>query len=259
MTGVVMLVSVKEMDEAQERAALEHFGAVLKKAREAKDLEQKEFADKIGRGQSYVSKLEKGKATVVEEDLLPVIAKVLDLKAEDLAYILAPAAAGRVPSAFKKFIRIDRGSTPAPTAERSKHARPVVTTVSAGPLLQRDEIPSEDADWIEVDRTWTRESDTFWVIVTGDSMIGEGIEAGDRVLVERRVQPKDGDLAVVWLDGELGLKRWDVVKEGRFTTFWLRPANPDFKPFPIKMSEWIQKKGVAARVAGWLPGFRRPK
>ena len=48
---------------------------------------------------------------------------------------------------------------------------------------------------------------TFYARVHGDSMCGEGIDSGDLIVVDRSLDPMDGDLAVCCLNGEFTLKR----------------------------------------------------
>ena len=48
---------------------------------------------------------------------------------------------------------------------------------------------------------------TFFVRVTGDSMIGAGIHSGDLLVVDRSLEPADKHVVVAVLDGELTVKR----------------------------------------------------
>lgn len=70
---------------------------------------------------------------------------------------------------------------------------------------------------------------TFYGRVNGDSMIGEGIEDGDMIVIDRALEPEDGDLAVCCVDGEFTLKRIKL-EPGRV---WLIPANETFDPIMI--------------------------
>ena len=59
-------------------------------------------------------------------------------------------------------------------------------------------------------------SATFYGRVTGDSMIEEGICEGDILIIDRSIEPSNGDLAVCSVDGDFTLKRirfeiWGVV------------------------------------------------
>ena len=48
---------------------------------------------------------------------------------------------------------------------------------------------------------------TFFVRVTGDSMIGAGIHHGDLLIVDRSLEPKDKSVVIAVLNGELTVKR----------------------------------------------------
>ena len=51
---------------------------------------------------------------------------------------------------------------------------------------------------------------TFFWRVTGDSMTGVGIHSGDLLIVDRSLEPKDGNVIIAVLDGELTVKRIEI-------------------------------------------------
>lgn len=55
---------------------------------------------------------------------------------------------------------------------------------------------------------------TFIVRAAGHSMTGAGISDGDELLVDRSKTPRDGDVVVAVLDGELTVKRLEVGPRG---------------------------------------------
>ena len=67
---------------------------------------------------------------------------------------------------------------------------------------------------------------TYLLEVKGDSMIDEGIKEGDLVLVERRGDPKDGDIVIAEVDGGWTMKYFK--KKGNLT--YLKPANKNYSP-----------------------------
>ena len=67
---------------------------------------------------------------------------------------------------------------------------------------------------------------TYLLEVKGDSMIDEGIKEGDLVLVERRGDPKDGDIVIAEVDGGWTMKYFKK-KGGRI---YLKPANKNYSP-----------------------------
>lgn len=70
---------------------------------------------------------------------------------------------------------------------------------------------------------------TFYGRVVGDSMIDAQIYEGDLLVIDKSLEPRDGDLAVCFLDGEFTLKYIDIDDE----VIWLRPANNQFKPIKV--------------------------
>jgi DNA polymerase V len=72
---------------------------------------------------------------------------------------------------------------------------------------------------------------TFYGRVKGSSMIEAGIEDDDILVIDKSLEPKDGDIAVCFLDGEFTVKRISKGDDG----LYLVPANKEFKP--IRISE----------------------
>lgn len=70
---------------------------------------------------------------------------------------------------------------------------------------------------------------TFYGRVAGDSMIEEGIEPGDLIVIDRSLEPDDGDLAVCCLDGDFTLKRISL----RPGEIWLMPSNETYDPILV--------------------------
>jgi DNA polymerase V len=70
---------------------------------------------------------------------------------------------------------------------------------------------------------------TFYARVKGTSMTDAGIEDGDILVIDKSLDPKDGDIAICFLDGEFTVKRIACRKNGLF----LIPANDEFRPIRI--------------------------
>ncbi len=81
---------------------------------------------------------------------------------------------------------------------------------------------------------------TFFWRVTGDSMIGAGIHSGDLLIVDRSLEPKDGNVIIAVLDGELTVKRIEV-HDGRL---FLAPENQDYPLIPVTEEQSFQVWGV---------------
>lgn len=81
---------------------------------------------------------------------------------------------------------------------------------------------------------------TFFGKVSGDSMIEEGIEDGDLLVIDRSLEPADGDLTVCCVDGEFTLKRLKI-EPGKV---WLIPANECFDPILVTKDTRFSVWGV---------------
>ncbi len=81
---------------------------------------------------------------------------------------------------------------------------------------------------------------TFYARVDGDSMIGDGIESGDILVIDRSIEPADGDLAVCCVDGEFTLKRLSL----RPGQIWLIPSNEAYDPILVTPGQQFEVWGV---------------
>ena len=85
---------------------------------------------------------------------------------------------------------------------------------------------------------------TFFVRVTGDSMIGAGIHSGDLLVVDRSLEPADKHVVVAVLDGELTVKR--LFKQHGIVR--LLPENLHYQPIEITSQQAIEIWGVVTSV-----------
>lgn len=70
---------------------------------------------------------------------------------------------------------------------------------------------------------------TFYARVSGLSMVDEGINDGDLLVIDKSIVPFDGCLAVCYIDGEFTIKRFE--KHNGYGL--LVPANKEFKPIKV--------------------------
>ena len=84
---------------------------------------------------------------------------------------------------------------------------------------------------------------SFYGDVEGDSMRDAGLLDGDRVIIDRAVEPHDGSIVVAWWDGGFTMKFLDLThrKDGYIE---LRPANPDYPVFKVNDPENFQIWGT---------------
>jgi DNA polymerase V len=70
---------------------------------------------------------------------------------------------------------------------------------------------------------------TFFVRVSGDSMIGAGIHPDDLLVVDKSEEPKHGKIVIAVINGELTVKRLNKIVAG----VQLMPENPNYLPIHI--------------------------
>ena len=82
---------------------------------------------------------------------------------------------------------------------------------------------------------------TFFVRVSGDSMMGAGVFPGDLMVVDRSLPPVDGSVVVALLDGEFTLKRLRLREGG----VELVPENKAYPVIRVEKEADFQIWGVA--------------
>lgn len=85
---------------------------------------------------------------------------------------------------------------------------------------------------------------TFFVRVSGDSMINAGIHDNDILIVDRSINPKNDAIVIAVLDGELTVKRLIINKTG----YILQPENPNYHPIVISSESDLTIWGVVTNV-----------
>lgn len=95
-------------------------------------------------------------------------------------------------------------------------------------------FPSPAEDFMDLSLDLNKElvrnpASTFYARVRGTSMIDEGINNGDLLIIDKSVEPHDGALAVCFVDGEFTLKRYKDMGDHAL----LMPANKEFKPILV--------------------------
>lgn len=84
---------------------------------------------------------------------------------------------------------------------------------------------------------------TFYGRVSGDSMRNAGINEGDIAVIDRSLQPTDGDVIVAYVNEEFTIKYLDLThKEEGYIE--LQPANPDYSPIRIDSTDNFRVWGV---------------
>ena len=116
------------------------------------------------------------------------------------------------------------------------------STVAAG-------FPSPADDYIDVgidlnEALIRHPSSTFFLRVSGDSMIEAGIQHGDLLVVDRSLEARPGQIVVAVLDGAFTLKRL-ARHRGQLR---LEAANSAYPPLELHRCGDVQIWGVAIHV-----------
>lgn len=85
-----------------------------------------------------------------------------------------------------------------------------------------------------------RREATYFLRVKGDSMQGAGIHPGDLIVVDRSINPEDGNVVVAEVDGELTIKR---LRLGAGNPE-LHPENPAYPVIRFKEGQELRIWGV---------------
>ncbi len=85
---------------------------------------------------------------------------------------------------------------------------------------------------------------TFYARVSGESMVGAGLDDGDLLVIDKSLDPKNGKIAVCLVDGEFTVKRIKKEKD----KFYLMPENDKYKPIELKEDNELIIWGVVEYV-----------
>ncbi len=110
-------------------------------------------------------------------------------------------------------------------------------------------FPSPADDYVETsldlnEHLIKHPSATFFVRATGNSMINAGIYADDILIVDRSLPPKNGNIVIAVVAGELTVKRLKIANN----QYILVPENPDYQPLIIASDMDFSIWGVVTTV-----------
>ncbi|MBQ9651755.1 MAG: translesion error-prone DNA polymerase V autoproteolytic subunit [Prevotella sp.] len=110
--------------------------------------------------------------------------------------------------------------------------------------------PAEDYrhETLDFNRDYIRHPEaSFYGDVEGDSMKDAGIFDGDRVIIDRAVEPHDGSIVIAWWNGDFTMKYLDLThKQDGYIE--LRPANDAFPVFRINAGDDFEVWGVVVHL-----------
>jgi len=106
--------------------------------------------------------------------------------------------------------------------------------------------PADDYrhETLDFNRDYIRHPEaSFYGDVEGDSMRDAGILDGDRVIIDKAVEPHQGSIIVAYWNGEFTMKYLDLThkKDGYIE---LKPANTDYPVFRIEAGDTFEIWGV---------------
>lgn len=118
---------------------------------------------------------------------------------------------------------------------------PLAEQIKAGFPSPADDYMRESLDF---NRDLIRHPEaTFYGRVDGDSMEGAGIMDGDIAVIDRSIEPSDGDIIVAYVNGEFTMKYLDLSNRDK-GYLELRPANPKYSPIRIDEIDRFEVWGV---------------
>ena len=98
---------------------------------------------------------------------------------------------------------------------------------------------------ISLDRELVKNREaTFYARVSGDSMVGAGLEDGDLLVIDRSMNPENGKIAVCLINGDFTVKR---IKKEKHKLF-LIPENKKYKKIEIKEENELVIWGIVEYV-----------
>ncbi len=100
-----------------------------------------------------------------------------------------------------------------------------------------------------------RPAATYFVRVQGDSMIGKGIYDGDILVVDRSLNPRDGDVIIASVDGEFTVKTLRITKRTP-SVIKLEAANPKYTDIILKSGQELNCFGKVTACIHMLSNSR---
>lgn len=183
---------------------------------------------------SYISDLERGtsrRGNVIKPspEKLQDLAKVYNV---DYSYLME--LAGYVSNKPIEEIKFETSA---------QVTYPVIGTIKAGP----DGLAYEDYQGTEpISKTDVENGhDYFWLVVSGESMTGDGIFNGDYALIKRTQEFNNGDICAVIVDNEEGTLKHVTKSENSIV---LSSSNPLYPP-RVFIGEDMNKICIAGRLS----------
>lgn len=189
------------------------FGEKLKQLRLERKLGLNQFAMLSGVSASQISRIENGKMATPKVNTIKKLAKGLKFNELELMKMAGYVTDTELPT------------NALPVDVNNLIDIPVIGTIKAGPngLAMQDHLGMEFVNKDDIDMSY----DYFWLVVSGDSMTGDGIYDKDYAMIKRTTEFNNGDICAVIVDGEEGtLKHVTKSKD----SIVLTASNPSYPP-----------------------------
>ncbi len=203
---------------------------LVRRARRRAALTQFSLAKRLGCTDSYIAKIETGKAYPATDFLIRLFQQ-LKIEERHLVDVALPQALRPI---VEKAFRSAGGS------ETPWRALPVFGEIVAGtPAQAKQEVLGE---FEVLPETWSLSR--YVLRVSGDSM-APTIQPGDLVLVDTSLRPRQNDIIACVINGEATLKRY--IKRG--TVILLKADNPAFPDIiPVTATDDFRIEGVILKI-----------
>jgi repressor LexA len=165
-------------------------------------------ADRAGISNAYLSQIETGQVKQPSPDTLKKLAESLRHDHLDLLRVA--------------------GYLPADPPDQKTIKIPVLGFTPAGDIKF---VVDDVQDWLEINFDLVKDRNTFALRIKGDCLKNAGIFDGDLIIVSKTQEVRDGDIAVIRIDGECTCKK--IFKHG--DQLILQPMNADFQPIVIDL------------------------
>lgn len=220
------------------------FGDKLEKLRVAKRLTQQQMADLLGITRQGYGNYESGKRQP-DIDTLKKLASFFDVSADYLFGISTTVIGESLrPRVKPQTISVDgllKVDSPQNTTANQFIRVPILGEIRAGyDLLAEQNI----IGYSMVAREDVADGEYFLLRVKGDSMSGDRINEGDRVLVRRQDWVDDGKIAVVLVNGDEATLKRVYPQDGMVI---LQASNPAYPPKIVPADE-IRIQGQVVKV-----------
>lgn len=128
------------------------------------------------------------------------------------------------------------------STQGNKYLQFVEEGISAGFPSPADDFKNKR---ISLDRELINdENTTYYARVSGESMIGAGLDNDDLLVIDKSIPAKDGKIAVCYIDGEFTVKRLKITDE----CIYLMPENELYKPIKVTKDKQLHIWGIVTYV-----------